>query len=126
MSIKDEDSGKDDLSLDVAAAVGKTVARMVNRIEALDKERAELIQKLADFRSSLDLHFRKWLPPVLSSTAASTADGAGVRRAKGGAPCPICNFKTEPLHDGRSHLGQEPRQPFTDAELEESGMMRVP
>ncbi|HYN89663.1 MAG TPA: hypothetical protein VER55_14105 [Ardenticatenaceae bacterium] len=59
VSIKDEDREKGDLSLDVAAAVGRTLARVAGRIEALDKRRAELIEKLGNFRSALDTHFRK-------------------------------------------------------------------
>src|ERR1700733_10818151 len=28
-------------------------------------------------------------------------------------PCPICNFQTDPPHDGRSHRGQSKKKPFT-------------
>jgi hypothetical protein len=69
VSIKDEDRGNGDLSLDVAAAVGRTVAKVVGQIEALGEARAELIQKLGRFRNSLGVRFRRWLPSSLSAAA---------------------------------------------------------
>jgi hypothetical protein len=69
VSINDDDPGNGDLALDIAAAVGRTVAKAVGRIEALDRGRAELIQKLGGLRSSLGEHFGKWLPPSISGGA---------------------------------------------------------
>jgi hypothetical protein len=40
-------------------------------------------------------------------------------------PCPICIFRTDPPHNGRSHRGQSKKRPFTLEELEEKGMTRV-
>jgi hypothetical protein len=40
-------------------------------------------------------------------------------------PCPICNFRTEPPHDGRSHRGQTKKRPLTAEELEKKGLTRV-
>jgi hypothetical protein len=40
-------------------------------------------------------------------------------------PCPICNFKTDPPHDGRSHRGQSKKKPFTTEELEEKGLTKL-
>ena len=34
------------------------------------------------------------------------------------APCPICNFRTDRPHDGRSHRMQKRKRPFNDKELE--------
>jgi DNA repair exonuclease SbcCD ATPase subunit len=40
-------------------------------------------------------------------------------------PCPVCNFKTDPPHNGRSHRGQAKKRPFTAEELEEKGLTKV-
>jgi hypothetical protein len=40
-------------------------------------------------------------------------------------PCPICHFRTDPPHDGRSHRGQPKKKPFTAEELEEKGLTKV-
>ena len=39
--------------------------------------------------------------------------------------CSICNFKTDPPHDGRSHRGQTKKKPLTAGELEEKGLTKV-
>jgi hypothetical protein len=39
--------------------------------------------------------------------------------------CPICNFKTDPPHDGRTHRGQTKKKPLTAGELEEKGLTKV-
>ena len=55
--------------------------------------------------------------------------GRGVRRGirqKNDGPCPICNFKTNPPHDGRRHRAQGNRkQPFTNSELSSMGYSKV-
>jgi hypothetical protein len=40
-------------------------------------------------------------------------------------PCSICNFRTDPRHDGRSHRGQTKKRPFTADELEKMGLTKV-
>jgi hypothetical protein len=40
-------------------------------------------------------------------------------------PCPICNFQTDPPHDGRAHRGQTKKRPLTAEELEQKGLTRV-
>jgi DNA repair exonuclease SbcCD ATPase subunit len=40
-------------------------------------------------------------------------------------PCPVCNFKTDPPHNGRSHRGQAKKRPFTAQELEEKRLTKV-
>jgi hypothetical protein len=39
--------------------------------------------------------------------------------------CPICHFRTDPPHDGRSHRGQTKKRPFTAEELEQKAMTKV-
>jgi hypothetical protein len=48
-----------------------------------------------------------------------------VKRPPKDEPCPVCNFKTDPPHNGRSHRGQAKKWPFTDEELEEKGLTKV-
>jgi hypothetical protein len=40
-------------------------------------------------------------------------------------PCPICHFRTDPPHDGRSHRGQTKKRPLTAEELEQKGMTKI-
>jgi hypothetical protein len=53
------------------------------------------------------------------------AGGKGVKRPMGDKPCPICKFKTNPLHDSRKHRSQKEKQPFTEAELKKFALSRV-
>ena len=47
-------------------------------------------------------------------------------REKKDAPCSICGFKTNPVHDARSHRSQgKKKEAFTAAELREKGMEKV-
>jgi len=52
----------------------------------------------------------------------------GIGRIKD-APCKICGFKTEPLHDGRRHKSQgiykSDRRPLTNAELTKFGLKKA-
>lgn len=42
------------------------------------------------------------------------------------APCPICDFKTSPPHDGRAHRSQgNKKKPFTVPELSARGMTKA-
>jgi len=103
---------------------------LMDQLKALDDQRAKLIEdakrlaldkahkavaELNDlgFKYSLTDTSRGASPRV---SKAQTAAGGAKRRQKD-APCPICHFKTSPAHDGRSHRGQEPKRPFTAAEL---------
>jgi hypothetical protein len=43
----------------------------------------------------------------------------------GDDPCPICNFRTEPPHNGRNHRGQVEKRPFTPEELEEKELTKL-
>ncbi len=57
-------------------------------------------------------------------TFAPTEDKNGARAMKD-EPCSVCGFKTAPLHDARSHRGQEPKKAFTSAELTAKGLQKV-
>jgi hypothetical protein len=56
--------------------------------------------------------------------------GRASRESREAAPpkeelCPICNFRTDPPHDGRSHRGQTKKRPLTAEELEKKGLTKV-
>jgi hypothetical protein len=39
-------------------------------------------------------------------------------------PCPICNFRTDPAHDGRAHRSQTKKKAFSTEELQEKGLAK--
>jgi hypothetical protein len=120
---KPSTDAENDLSLDLAESVGKTIGNIVNEIESLDKRRDELIGKLSSAREAMNQQFAKWLPAGLTSVSRSPASKS--ERAKKDAPCSICGFKTNPLHDARAHRSQTVKGAYTDAELSARGMTRV-
>jgi hypothetical protein len=66
----------------------------------------------------------------LGFRARSTPKAPKAAKANGRAgpkdePCAVCNFKTDPAHDGRSHRGQTKKKAFTAEELEEKGLTKV-
>jgi hypothetical protein len=111
---------------------------VLEKLKALDKERAallegakaEALEKAENAVADLnDLGFRYRL---IDETEESWARITGVSKAAGeikrqqrDIPCPICGFKTIPLHDGRAHRSQEPKKPFTADELAERGFLKV-
>jgi hypothetical protein len=55
-----------------------------------------------------------------------TKDQEGrVKRPPKDEPCQVCNFKTDPPHNGRSHRGQAKKRPFTAEELAEKRLTKV-
>jgi hypothetical protein len=55
---------------------------------------------------------------------------ANARESREGRPpndesCPICHFRTDPPHDGRTHRGQTKKRPLTAEELAKKGLTKV-
>lgn len=93
------------------------------RAKLLDKAKADALKKAEAAISELnDLGFNFEL--VERARKAASGSRTGSRKPKD-EPCPICGFKTEPPHDKRSHRTQEPKRPFTDAELKQRNMRKV-
>ena len=101
----------------------------VQRIKQLDQERAQLLatarkEALAKAQGAIsDLN-------ALGFEYHLVEKGNGVvrksTRQRRDNPCPVCNFKTSPPHDGRQHRGQGKRKrPFSAAELKEFRLERV-
>jgi hypothetical protein len=87
--------------------------------EALDRAREaiEVLRELGIDNDTIlkDLGFRG------RAQAQESREG----RAPKEGPCPICNFQTDPPHDGRSHRGQTKKKPLTAEELEQKGLTKV-
>jgi len=108
------------------------VDNAIERIKQLDQERAQIIS--SGKKEALD----KVKAAIADLSAlgfqyqlVEGSDG-GKRRAPKGtglvkdAPCPVCKFKTNPLHDARKHKKQGKRKkPFTPIELKELQLEKV-
>jgi hypothetical protein len=108
---------------------------VLEELKALDEQRAKLLEgakaealekaqkAIADLNA---LGFRYRLVDGTQESAARAARATGeVKRQQKDAPCPVCQFKTAPIHDGRAHRTQNPKKPFTAAELAERGLEKV-
>jgi hypothetical protein len=112
---------------------------VLDKLKALDEQRAKLLEdakkealdkahKAIAELNALGLNYR-----LVEGSGPSTARRQPRERTKGEAPkrqardvpCLICEFKTEPHHDGRAHRSQEPKRPFTEEELAERGLAKV-
>lgn len=102
----------------------------VARLKQIDEEREAILTSARDEAmesvkqavsnlNELGFNYR-----VIEGGRGRAGSRAGTRTTKD-APCPICKFKTDPLHDGRAHRAQENKKPFTVAELKERGMTKV-
>jgi hypothetical protein len=89
------------------------------KAEALDRA-GEAI----GFLRELGLHNDTILEQLGFRGRAEPQDSRERRPAKE-EPCPICNFRTEPPHDGRTHRGQTKKKPLTAEELEQKGLLKV-
>ena len=105
----------------------------VKRIKQLDQERAALI---ADAKKEALARANQALGDLnaLGFAYRLVADGAPARQSRSrrgtrtlkDVPCPVCEFKTRPLHDARKHRAQGNRKrPFTPKELQEIGLQRI-
>ena len=101
------------------------------KLKKLDEERAKLLneakkQALANVQTAIaELNSLGFNYRIVEGGKAPISQGSrvGTRGVKD-APCPICGFKTNPPHDKRSHRTQEPKKPFTEAELKAKGMRK--
>jgi hypothetical protein len=108
---------------------------VLEKLKALDAQRAELLEGAK--KEALDkaekavaelneLGFNYRLVEGASTARAPRKAGAEApKRQARDAPCPICEFKTNPHHDGRAHRSQKTKKPFTDAELAKLGLTKV-
>jgi hypothetical protein len=112
---------------------------VLDKLKALDEERAKLLEDAkkealeAAHKAIADLNGLGFDFRLVEGPSASTArkpprqrsEGEAPKRQARDVPCPICEFKTEPHHDGRAHRSQDPKKPFTVEELAERGLTKV-
>jgi hypothetical protein len=108
---------------------------VLEKLKALDSQRAELLEGAR--KEALDkaetaiaelneLGFNYRLAEGASTARAPRKAGAEVpKRQTRDLPCPICEFKTTPHHDGRMHRSQKTKKPFTVEELMKKGLTKV-
>lgn len=107
----------DSLSFEELAKIKEAVSDKMDslRDSMRDKLKAEITSQLGVYGFSFeDLGF----------------DGRKMRkaggRAKSSGPCPICDFATDPPHDGRKHRAQgNKKKAFTASELSELGLEKA-
>jgi hypothetical protein len=100
----------------------------VQKLARLDQERAEILasakadalQKANEAVGELN---------ALGFHYLLCEEGDTPKTSKKGEPsdaaCPICLYKTTPVHDRRSHKKQAIKAPFTDEELKQKGLVKV-
>jgi hypothetical protein len=93
-------------------------------LEGAKAEALEQAEKAVAQLNELGFNYRLVEGNEARAPRASEAE-AGIKRQQKDAPCPICGFKTSPRHDGRAHRTQEPKKPFTAAELKEKGFEKI-
>jgi len=102
----------------------------LDQIKKLDEQRSKLMdnaksEALARVQDALDELNALGFGYALSENARGRGGRRGVRQKNDG-PCPICNFKTSPAHDGRRHRAQGSRKTaFTNSELSSMGYSKV-
>ncbi len=100
------------------------------RIKELDEERAKIFDQAKQEAlekaeaavaqlNGLGFAYR------LVNGAEKKAKGASPARRIKAAVCPICEFRTDPPHDGRTHRNQKKKAPFSPTELKEKGLTKV-
>ena len=102
---------------------------VLEQLRELDKQREQLLSgaKTEALRKAqkavADLNELGFNYQLVEGKAAGGRKGTRTIKE---APCPVCKFKTEPLHDARRHRSQgDKKKPFTHEELEALGFRRV-
>jgi hypothetical protein len=108
---------------------------VLEKLRALDTQRAQLlddakkealekVEKAVAELNELGFDYRL-VEGASTERAPRKAASQGSKRQVRDVPCPICNFKTTPHHDGRMHRSQKTKKPFTVEELMEKGLTKV-
>lgn len=116
---------------DVAQSESSLTA--AQRLAELDQQRASILDSAkqealtaakAAVASLNELGFRYTLTAQTQRRLGSSSSRVAKHRSPSGE-CPICNFATEPPHDGRAHRSQKEKRPFDDAELSALDLARA-
>ena len=114
---------------------------VLEKLKALDAQRAQLLddakkEALENAEKAVaelnELGFHYTLTEGVSTTTSTPraprkapSKTQSPKRQARDLPCPICQFKTSPRHDGRMHRSQKSKKPFTVEELMEKGLTKV-
>src|SRR5437868_15394300 len=104
---------------------------VLDQLKALDEQRTKLLETAKNAAlekakeaiaelNALGFQYRlaEGAAPTPRAQRAAKESSEQARGTPRDPECPICHFKTEPLHDRRSHRTQEMKKPFTAKELE--------
>jgi hypothetical protein len=108
---------------------------VLERLKALDAQRATLLddakkealdnaEKAVAELNELGFHY-SLVEGASTARAPRKAASQTPKRQARDLPCPICEFKTTPHHDGRMHRSQKSKKPFTVEELMEKGLTKA-
>jgi hypothetical protein len=109
---------------------------ILEKLKALDAQRAQLLEgakkealdnaeKAVAELNELGFDYRLLEGGGSTARAPRKAGTQAPRREARDVPCPICEFKTTPHHDGRMHRSQKSKKPFTVEELMEKHLTKV-
>jgi hypothetical protein len=117
------------------AFIGGIIDQRLEKLKALDEERAQLLEgakkealdnaeRAVAELNELGFHY-SLVEDASTARAPRKAASQTPKRQARDLPCPICEFKTTPHHDGRMHRSQKTKKPFTVEELMEKGLTKV-
>jgi hypothetical protein len=114
------------------------LTNVLEKLKALDAQRAQLLddakkealdnaEKAVAELNELGFHYTLTEGATTTSLPARAPRKAShtPKRQARDVPCPICDFKTTPHHDGRMHRSQKTKKPFTVEELMEKHLAKV-
>jgi hypothetical protein len=108
---------------------------VLEKLKALDAQRTQLLddakkealenaEKAVAELNELGFHY-SLTEGAPAARAPRKAWSPSPKRQARDLPCPICEFKTTPHHDGRMHRSQKTKKPFTVEELMEKHLAKV-
>jgi hypothetical protein len=114
------------------------MASVLEKLKVLDAQRAQLLEgakkealdnaeRAVAELNELGFHYilAEGASVSTSPTRAPRKASQAPKRQARDLPCPICEFKTTPHHDGRMHRPQKTKKPFTVEELMEKHLAKV-
>ena len=114
--------------------MAKSVLKQLQALEGqkstlLEEAKAEILDRISEELSTLEeFGFQYKLVKVKKRRAQKATPRRAATSKRGrvsNTPCSICGFSTDRPHDARTHRSQEPKAPFSKAELKERGMRRI-
>jgi hypothetical protein len=104
------------------------MGEVLDEIRKLDDRRSKLLDEAKEaalqrvHEAINDLNALGFNYRILEKASVGRSGG----RRKSDNPCPICEFKTHPPHDGRKHRSQgSKKKPFSAQELVQHGLAKV-